>query len=181
MRKIAPIFILVMVLLICLATPPQTVLAVDVPEATTLTMWIDIKPGGCENPLNVKSRGVLPVAILGTSDLDVTTIDPASIRMVTDPADTDGVRSIRSRVQDVAAPPADVPTCTTTCSDTETGPDGFPDLTLMFKTQDVVELLGDVSDGDCVVLYLKDISGDNLLGQDVVLILKKGKMKFKMK
>lgn len=41
---------------------------------------IDIKPQSCPNPINVKSRGVLPVAILGTAEFDVTTIDPASIR-----------------------------------------------------------------------------------------------------
>jgi len=142
-----------------------------------ITVPVDIKPGGCENPLNVKSKGVLPVAILGTADFDVTTIDRASIRMVTDPADTDGLAPIRSRVEDVATPPAAVPACPNTCSDAETGPDGYPDLTLKFKTQDVVELLGAVSDGDCVVLYLKGISGNTFLGQDVVLILKKGKKK----
>ncbi len=180
MRKIAPTFILGVVLSIfCLGVLPQTVLAFDVPAIASLNMVIDIKPGGCENPLNVKSRGVLPVAILGTADLDVTTLDPTSFRLVTASTfDTDGVPPFKSGVEDVAGPPTTVPTCEqTTCSDTGTGPDGYPDLTLKFKTQDVVELLGDVTDGECVVLYLKGIEGNNLVGQDVVLILKKGKMK----
>ena len=35
---------------------------------------IDIKPGSCQSPLNVRSRGVLPVAILGTEGFDVESI-----------------------------------------------------------------------------------------------------------
>ncbi|UCF66491.1 MAG: hypothetical protein JSV80_11920 [Acidobacteriota bacterium] len=46
----------------------------------------DVKPGSCPNPVNVTSRGTLPVAILGTADLDVTTIDPDSIRLAGVPA-----------------------------------------------------------------------------------------------
>ena len=42
---------------------------------------LDIKPQACPNPLNVNSQGVLPVAILGTEDFDVTQVDPASVRL----------------------------------------------------------------------------------------------------
>ena len=38
---------------------------------------INIKPGSYPNSLNVKSKGVLPVAILGTAVFDVMTIDPS--------------------------------------------------------------------------------------------------------
>jgi len=44
-----------------------------------IEVTIDIKPGGCPNKLDVKSKGMLPVAILGTEDFDVFTIDVASI------------------------------------------------------------------------------------------------------
>lgn len=40
---------------------------------------IDIKPGSDVNPLNVKSRGVVPVAILTTPSFDATTVFPVSI------------------------------------------------------------------------------------------------------
>jgi hypothetical protein len=40
---------------------------------------VDIKPGSDSNPLNVNSKGVLPVAILGTEDFDVMTVDPVSV------------------------------------------------------------------------------------------------------
>jgi hypothetical protein len=42
---------------------------------------INIKPGSCPNPLNVKNKGVLPVAILGMEEFDVPMIDVASIRL----------------------------------------------------------------------------------------------------
>lgn len=48
---------------------------------------IDIKPGSSENPINVKSKGVIPVAVLSTQvshgepvDFDATTIDPTTVR-----------------------------------------------------------------------------------------------------
>lgn len=40
---------------------------------------LDIKPGSCPNPLNRRSRGVLPVALLGTAGFDVTDIDVSSL------------------------------------------------------------------------------------------------------
>lgn len=132
---------------------------------------IDIKPGSCPNPLNIKSKGVLPIAILGTDELDITTIDPASIRLA-------GVAPIRSNVEDVGAPviePSDVCDCATG------GVDGFLDLTLKFNTQEIVGMLGEVADGDQLVLTLtgETYDGTPIKGQDCVVILKKGKEKGK--
>lgn len=42
---------------------------------------IDIKPGSDPNSINLGEQGLLPVAILGTQDFDVTTIDPGSIEL----------------------------------------------------------------------------------------------------
>ena len=58
--------------------------------------------------------------------------------------------------------------------------DGVPDLTLKFKTREVAAALGDVGDGDVLVLvlegYLQDeFGGGAILGEDVVIILKKDK------
>ena len=49
------------------------------------------------------------------------------------------------------------------------------DLTLKFDTQEIVSALGDVSDGDCVVLHLTGnlLDGIPIVGEDVVVILKK--------
>jgi glucose/arabinose dehydrogenase len=42
---------------------------------------LDIKPGSCPNPLNRRSRGVLPVALLGTEDFDVTDVDVSTLTL----------------------------------------------------------------------------------------------------
>lgn len=41
---------------------------------------IDVKPGSFGAPINLKSKGVLPVAILSTADFDVSQIDPATLK-----------------------------------------------------------------------------------------------------
>ena len=132
---------------------------------------VDIKPGSCLNPLNVTSAEVLPVAILGTDDFDVLAVDPASIRLL-------GVTPLKSAFEDVATPfePFIGKESEFDCTDEEC-PDGFLDLTLKFDTQEIVEALGDVEDGEVLVLTLEGELSDGtpIVGEDVVVILKKGK------
>lgn len=45
-----------------------------------LEIEIDIKPGNEDNSINLKSNGVIPVAILTTSDFDALTVDPSTVR-----------------------------------------------------------------------------------------------------
>jgi hypothetical protein len=131
---------------------------------------VDIKPGSCPNPVNVKSSGVLPVAILGSADYDITTIDPTSIRLA-------GVEPLRSGYEDVAALVSDVNDCNCTTE----GPDGFLDLALKFETQRIVEAIGDVNDGDVLTLELTGVLFDPILferpieGADCILIRGKHK------
>ncbi|MHC4891079.1 MAG: PKD domain-containing protein [Planctomycetota bacterium] len=122
---------------------------------------VDIKPGSCPNPVNVKSKGVLLVAILGSEEFDVTDVDVASIQL----ADVEPLRSV---YEDVAAPVLD----TNDCNCTEDGPDGFLDLTLKFKTQRIVEAVGDVNDGDELQLELIGVLFDEtpIEGADCILI-----------
>lgn len=44
----------------------------------SLEVQIDIKPGSNQNNINLKSKGVVPVAVLTTHDFDATTIDTAT-------------------------------------------------------------------------------------------------------
>jgi hypothetical protein len=134
------------------------------PCTTEIEVAIDIKPASCPNPLNLKSKGVLPVAILGSEDFDVTQVDPASIRL-------EGIAPLRCSLEDISTPSEDC---------TEEGPDGFLDLTLMFDIQGIVEALGEVNDGDVIALplvgnLLEEYDGTPIVGEDVVIILKKGK------
>ncbi len=48
---------------------------------SAVTVAIDIKPGSNPNCFNNDGKGVIPVAILGSASLDVTTIDPASVKL----------------------------------------------------------------------------------------------------
>jgi hypothetical protein len=47
-------------------------------EPYAIGVVIDIKPGSDPNSINLRSRGVTPVAILSTADFDAMTVDPTS-------------------------------------------------------------------------------------------------------
>jgi hypothetical protein len=98
-----------------------------------LEVPVDIKPTSCPNPLNTKSNGVTPVAILGTADFDVTQIDPATVTLA-------GVGPpLRWDWEDVATP-FEPYTGNTDCLDCNTvGLDGYLDLTLKFDTQELLD------------------------------------------
>ncbi len=122
-------------------------------ERSVVEVDVDVKPGSNTNPLNVTSKGVVPAAILGSSSFDVTTIDPATVKL-------EGVSALRWSVQDVAPY------------------DGYPDLVLHFDTQALVAALGTVADGDHVTLTvtgnLKAGSGGTpIQGEDSVVIINK--------
>ena len=70
---------------------------------------IDIKPGSYPNSLNINGHGVIPVAILGRADFDVTEIDTSTLDFA----------GLAVRVK-----PNDVSQCSI---DDVSGPDGVPD------------------------------------------------------
>ncbi len=132
---------------------------------------LDIKPQSCPNPVNIKSRGVLPVALLGTINFDVSEVDLVSVRL-------EGVAPVRSGIEDVARPFDRFDNVVEANDCTEEGPDVLDDLTLKFKTQEVVAALGAVSDGQVLILTLTGnlkaaFGGTPIQGQDVVIIKKK--------
>jgi hypothetical protein len=131
----------------------------NTPIPETITISIDIKPQSCPNPLNVKSKGVLPVAILGTADLDVTDIDITSLRL------NGVVPPIKNTLENVAAPP-------NTCDCSTTSADAFVDLALKFDTQAIVDILGGVNFGDEITLKITGelTDGTAIEGSDCVVI-----------
>jgi hypothetical protein len=52
---------------------------VGTPAALTVTVAIDIKPGEDPNSINLKGKGVVPVAILTTPEFDAAAVDPATV------------------------------------------------------------------------------------------------------
>lgn len=137
----------------------QEVYVVEVNEEVR-EVNIDIKPSSCPNPLNVKSKGVLPVAILGTEDFDVSEIDPATVSL-------EGIAPLRWDLEDVATPVDDG------CS--IDGRDGFIDLTLKFDIQELIAKLAIVTDREEQILMLEGELFDDtsISGEDVVLIMSK--------
>ncbi|GAG34942.1 unnamed protein product, partial [marine sediment metagenome] len=131
-------------------------------EPLLVPISIDIKPGSCPNPINVKSTGVLPVAILGSEEFEVSAIDAASIFL-------NGVPTLRSSYEDVGGPVANRNECECT---TDAG-DGFGDLVLKFYTQQIVETLGEVNTGDILTLTLTGVlnDGTGIEGADCVVIV----------
>lgn len=138
---------------------------------------IDIKPGSCPNPLNLKSKGVLPVAILGTEDFDVTDIDPATV-LLTREGVQDGVAPLRWSYEDVATPFEGE-----LCDCHDLNGDGYMDLSLKFDTQELVAVLAlDTEAGNTIPLILlgkltEEAGGRDIIGSDCIRILETGKKK----
>jgi hypothetical protein len=144
----------------------QTV-TIDVP--CLIPVDVDIKPGSCPNPLNKKSKGVLPVAVLGTEDFDVTTIDPETIELTR-------VAPIRWSYEDVATPFEGE-----LCDCHDLNGDGYMDLTLKFDTQELVETLRLSEEaGKTIPLtitgnLIEEEGGTPIEGEDCIWVLKLGK------
>jgi hypothetical protein len=98
-----------------------------------LVGYFDIKPGSCPNPFNCKSKGVLPTALLGTMDFDVTLVDPASLMIARADGMGGSVAPIRFNYDDVGTP-----FLGELCDCHALEGDGFMDMTIKFKTQELV-------------------------------------------
>ena len=107
------------------------------------TIDIDIKPGGNPNNINLKSKGVVPVAVLTTGDFDASTIDPS-----TDTVEFAGASPVRWKLCDVNG-------------------DGNDDMLFHFKTQD----LNLDENSTEATLTCETFGGDKLTGTDTVRIV----------
>jgi len=132
------------------------------PEPEIL-VHIDIKPQSCPNPVNINSRGLLPVAILG-NEVDVSQIDVDTTLLA-------GVSPIRHDVEDVATPHTPDTAVVNPNDCTIDGPDGVDDLTLKFDTQQVLDAL-DVSRGDVIQVLLTGnlLDGTVIHSYDVIIV-----------
>ncbi|MFX1441411.1 MAG: hypothetical protein ACFFFD_14290 [Promethearchaeota archaeon] len=139
-------------------------------EVGYIPVHIDIKPGSWPNPLNRKSKGVIPVAICGTPEFDVYTIDPASVRLTMEGVE-DGVAPLRWSYEDVATPFIGDP-----YYGHDLNGDGIVDLCLKFDTQELVAVLGlDVFGKEPITIILtgflkEEAGGIPILGQDYMVI-----------
>ena len=143
----------------------------DVPEGVYAEVLIDIRPKSCPNSLKAKSKEVLPVAILGTKEFEVTRIDPDTIRL------EGKVSPLGWVLKDVSRP--NTKTAKEACSNcTKSGPDGYVDLVMNFSIPEIVSALGNIAKGTTcrnVILQgqLKKEFGETLIrGNDYVKITK---------
>ncbi len=103
---------------------------------------VDIKPGSCPNPVNPRSNGVVPMAIVGTDLFDVTRVDIDTL--ILRRADGVGgfVTPLRGppgpgiKTQDVATPFVGE-----LCSCHDAEEDGIDDVSLKFSTPELAEAL----------------------------------------
>jgi hypothetical protein len=113
---------------------------------TCQNVQLDIKPGSCSNPFNIHAArgtrgrgGVLPVAILGSSTVDVSTIDVSTLLL-------EGVAALPTGqgLEDVAS--------LDECEDE--GRDRWLDLTAKFPTKGIASAIGTRQVDDVVPLTL---------------------------
>lgn len=118
-----------------------------------LPILIDIKPGSYPNSFNPNGNGVIPIAILGSADLDVADVDVSTLSFEGASVRVKGNDSPQCSVQDVSGPGGI--------------PDGYPDLVCQFL-DDFPEgwLPGD--GGASVTGYLLD--GTPIAGSDSISI-----------
>lgn len=114
-------------------------------EPTPIEVVIDIKPGSDENPINLKSKGVVPVAILSSADFDATLVDPTSITLAGAPVAQRGRNGSLFSYEDVNG-------------------DGLVDVLFQVETQALQLNEGD----DSAALEGALLSGIPIVGSDVV-------------
>jgi len=111
---------------------------------------------------------VVVVAICGTSQFSVSNIDASSIKLAgVFPIKVLGYEDVATPYYPLLGKPLDK------MAGTNAGADGYLDLVLKFKKQDLVNALGEVVDGEVLALKLtgKSINGTDIIGEDVIWII----------
>jgi hypothetical protein len=116
---------------------------------TAVPVEVDIKPGETPNTLNLKSNGVIPVAVFSTPTLDLTRIDPATIRFSGAPVSKNKQGHWLVSYGDFNG-------------------DGFDDLIAHFETRDVLLGTADVSG----IVEGETLDGRLFRGTDSVRVIK---------
>jgi DNA-binding beta-propeller fold protein YncE len=106
-----------------------------------LTVDIDIKPGSDPNAINPKSKGVIPVAVLGSVDFDATQVDFSTVVFGPNGASPVHVGHLKN-----------------------VNGDGFDDMVFHFKVRETGIACGDTD----ATLTGETFGGDSITGTDAV-------------
>jgi len=115
-------------------TSGETTLFTVLPK-TPLSIFVDIKPGCWPNEINLQDHGYLRVAICGTNTFDVHSIDPKTLTLSLD-GGKNVVKPLCWRYQDVATP-----WLGSDGGGHSARGDGYLDLTLKFRCEQVIHVL----------------------------------------
>jgi len=103
---------------------------------------LDIKPGSCPNPVNRRSQGVVPVAVVGSDTFSVSEVDADTVII----ARVDGVGGVvkpivRGRGKVAVIDDVATPLRGETCECHEMNSDGIDDLFMRFWTPELADVL----------------------------------------
>ena len=113
------------------------------PTSEPISVAVDFKPGSATNPINPRSNGKVPDAILTTDTFDATTVDAGTVRLGPTGAEA---FPVRVAIEDV-------------------NHDGLSDLLLHFNTQDTGIECGATS----LSLTGQTFSGQKIRGADSIV------------
>jgi hypothetical protein len=117
-------------------------------EPHHLYVLVDIKPGSYPNPINLGSRGTVPVALLGDAGFDVACVDTATVKFGQMHESDSGAAPQRFASEDVNG-------------------DGFMDIVFHFRVMETGLLLTDRE--ACLHGMLQD--GTHFCGHDTIVII----------
>jgi hypothetical protein len=110
---------------------------------------IDVKPGSDPNTINLRTKGLLPVALLGSASFDVSEVDTASVRFGRHQHESvdDGAAAVRFNFDDANG-------------------DGYLDLVFFFYPGET-----GLQPGDTEACLHGTINGEHFCGHDSVRII----------
>ncbi len=121
----------------------QAVIGLTQGPSDAIAIVIDIKPGSDPNAINPRNQGVVPVAILGSTNFDVASVDQKSVRL--GPGAATPLNG-KGHIEDA-------------------NKDGFPDLMFQFPTQDTGVQCFD----GALVVSGRTVDGKPILGVDAIV------------
>jgi hypothetical protein len=107
---------------------------------------IDIKPGKDPNVINIRSNGLVPVALLGSAEFDVSQMDTSTVAF--------------GRMHEAG-------TAAVKFSSEDVNKDGFRDLVFGFKTREIGLQPGDTE----ACLHVSLVDGTFFCGHDAVIVI----------
>ena len=117
-------------------------------EDDHLHVGVDIKPGSYPNAINLKSTGSVPVALLGSADFDVTSVNTATVKFGKMHDEEHGASPLRFAPEDVDG-------------------DGYMDIVFHFKIQET----GLEPSDTMACLHGMTLDGVHFCGHDSVKII----------